>query len=70
MDRLIECAELGFVRDIPAELLKLEKQNADLLKINHLLKKVLIVTTVGIGILIITELLKTKKDAKRNKLRH
>ena len=71
MDRLIECSELGFVRDIPVELIKLEKQNAELIKAYRLFEKKVFTTAalVGISIIIfaIIKTIKNIKDEKRHK---
>ncbi len=53
MDRLIECAELGFIREIPVELIKLEKQNAGLVKELQLFKKKAINISIAAGAVIL-----------------
>ncbi len=67
MDDFIECAELGIVRDIPAEMLKLEQQNAELLQSNRFLKHLLIASTVGVGVIIVIQLINAKRDEERTK---
>ncbi len=68
MNDFIECAELGLLRDIPVELMSLEKQNAELLKSKRLLKAVAICAIAGIGIIIIVEIVKSigNENGSRN----
>ena len=75
MDRLIECAELGFIRDIPVELVKLEKQNAGLIKELQLFKKKAINISIATGAVILATAIiiyftnqKNKKNEKQIKL--
>lgn len=75
MDKLIECSELGFLRDIPAELLKLEKQNVGLIKELQLFKKKAINISIATGAAILATAIiiyftnqKNKKNEKQIRL--
>jgi hypothetical protein len=72
MHKFIECPELGFIRDIPAELIKLEKQNAQLIEsFSTFKKKTFIAAATGgaivavILIVLIVQTVKEKKNEKR-----
>ncbi|MGE0569332.1 MAG: hypothetical protein AB7O73_15440 [Bacteroidia bacterium] len=72
MHKFIECPELGFIRDIPAELIKLEKQNAKLIESFSAFKKKAFTIAATTGavvavelVILIVQAIKEKKNEKR-----
>lgn len=66
MQQIIECADLGIVRNIPAEMVSLQHQNAKLLKANNVLKIILVLALVG-GTIYLIKTYKEKHDEEKRR---
>jgi len=62
MDKIIECADLGIVRDIPVELNVLQGKNNKLGSSNTALKVILALVLIGGTALMINNYINKKKD--------
>ncbi len=67
MDTLIECASLGFILDIPIEMINLKNQNRSLTNINLVMRNILIFTAIGAVVITIIVYKKKKDDKSKSK---
>ena len=69
MGTLIECSELCILRNIPAELTDLKKQNTALIRSNKTYKAVMITMIASIGLGLMIKIIKTVRHEKRAALK-
>lgn len=65
MQQMIECSELGVIRDIPVELEQLQEQNVSLNQSNKILKIALLLIAVGAVTYIIYETIQNERKEKQ-----
>ncbi|MEM9687626.1 MAG: hypothetical protein AAF934_12005 [Bacteroidota bacterium] len=65
LEGVIDCDKLGIVPDIPAELGRLQKQNAALTQSNRLLKGTLIILGLGFSICVISKIIHHERKEKQ-----